>query len=108
VGPIAIELIFLAARSAADRGEWAAARAMLDAAGTVLAAKTRRAPDPIRASATAARFRALVEAILRNGREPLQIDLTGDTALVVARNPDTLAKEDQRWNFNHGSWARNG
>jgi hypothetical protein len=108
VEPITIELIFLAARAAADRGEWAAARAMLDAAGTVLAAKTRRAPDPIRASATAARFRALVEAILRNGREPLQIDLTGDTALVVARNPDTLAKEDQRWNFNHGSWARNG
>ena len=105
---IAIELMFLAARRAADIGEWEAAQGMLEAAGEVLAAKARRAPDPIGASETAGRYRALVEAVMRRGGEPLRIDLSGDAALVETRDPENLLKEEQRWAFIHGSWARSG
>ncbi|MGB7538739.1 MAG: hypothetical protein WBM17_09385 [Anaerolineales bacterium] len=108
VDATALELMFLAARDAADRGEWARTRGLLAAIGEVLDAKARRAPDPAGESALAGRYRDLAAAVLREGGEPLWADLNGEEASVLSRDPATLEKEEQHWNFVHGSWARGG
>jgi hypothetical protein len=102
---ITLELMFLAARDAADGGDWALARELLAAIGEVLEAKARRVPDPAGESALAQRYRDLAAAVLDEGGEPLRIKMQGEEAAVSARNPATLAKEEQRWIFVHGSWA---
>jgi hypothetical protein len=104
----ALELMFVAAREAADGGEWTLARELLAAIGRVLEAKARRAPDPASESALAERYRDLAAAVFHDGGEPLRIAMQGDEAAVSARDPVTLAKEEQRWIFVHGSWAPGG
>ncbi len=104
----ALELMFLAARDAADGGERALGRELLAAIGQVLAAKTRRAPDPAGGTKLAQRYRDLAAAVINQGWEPLRADVTGDEASVLLRNPQTLEKETQLWIFVHGSWERGG
>ena len=100
--------MFLAARGAADGGEWARARELLSAIGRVLEAKARRAPDPAAGNMLAQRYRDLAAAVLNDGGEPLRADITGDEASVLSRDPATLEKETRLWIFVHGSWERSG
>ncbi len=102
----ALELMFLAARDAANSGQWAPAHELLAGIGQVLDAKARRAPDPAGVSALAGRYRDLAAAILRAGGEPLRIEFAGEQALALTRNPLSLEKEAQQWIFVHGDWAR--
>jgi hypothetical protein len=104
----ALELMFLAARDAAERGEWAPARGLLAEIGQVLEAKARHAPDPAAGNSLAERYRDLAAAVRNEGGEPLRADITGDEAAVLSRNPATLEKETQHWIFVHGSWERSG
>ena len=104
----ALELMFLAARDAADVGEWARTRELLAAIGYMLEAKARRAPDPAAGNAHAERYRDLAAAVQKEGREPLRADIAGDEVSVLSRNPATLEKETQLWIFVHGSWERSG
>jgi hypothetical protein len=105
---ITLELLLLAARQAAWKGDWARAWDLLDAVERTLEAKQRRVPDPVTADPAAETYRALVSAVLRTGREPLRVDLQGDLAVVETRDPKTLAKEEQHWRMIRGSWSRGG
>ncbi len=105
---IALQVMLIAARKSAGEGGWAAARETLAAVERVLDAKERRVPDPCSVSPLAQRYRLLVSAIRKAGSEPLSIDLTGGQAEAETRDPDTLEKEVQRWDFVNGNWARAG
>jgi hypothetical protein len=108
VEAVALELMFLAARRAADEGERALARETLDAVCLVLDAKARRVPDPIGVSARAANFGRLTAAVLRAGWEPLSIEFLDGGASVLVRDPAALQKEAQRWVSVRGNWALGG
>ncbi len=104
----ALELMFLAAHDAAERGEWVPASGLLAAIGQVLEAKARRAPDSAAGNSIAEQYRDLAAAVRNEGGEPLRAGITGDEAAVLSRNPATLEKETQHWIFVHGSWERGG
>jgi hypothetical protein len=105
---ITLEVMFRAARKAAEDGAWAKAEETLSAVEEVMDARERRTPDPISVSQLSETYHALVNAILRAGDEPLSIELLEDCAVAETRDPGNLQKEVQRWDTANGYWARGG
>jgi hypothetical protein len=105
---ITLELLLQSARQSAWEGDWVRAWELLKAVDRVLEAKRRHAPDPVTADPVAETYRGLASAVLRTGREPLRVDLQDDRAVLEARDPATLGKEEQHWRMIRGNWSRAG